>query len=49
MKTKPRATSLRLSLEAKRLLLALAKKSGISMTAKLEITIREQASREGVK
>ena len=48
MKTKPKATSLRLSTEAKRLLRVLAEQSGISMTAKLEITIREQAKREGV-
>jgi hypothetical protein len=46
---KPQATSLRLTLEAKRLLLALAQKSGISMTAKLEVMIRDQARREGVK
>jgi hypothetical protein len=46
---KPRATSLRLSLEAKRLLRALAEKSGISMTAKLEVMIREHAKKEGVK
>jgi hypothetical protein len=46
---KPKATSLRLSVEAKRLLLALAEKSGISMTARLEVMIREQARRESVK
>lgn len=46
---KPQATSLRLSSEAKRLLRALAEKSGISMTAKLEVMIREHARREGVK
>jgi len=46
---KPRATSLRLSSEAKRLLRALADKSAISMTAKLEVMIRDQAKREGVK
>jgi hypothetical protein len=46
---KPQATSLRLSLEAKRLLRALADKSGISMTAKLEVMLREQAKREGIK
>jgi len=48
MEKKPKATSFRLSTEAKRLLLALAEKSGISMTSKLEITIREQAKREGI-
>lgn len=46
---KPQATSLRLSIEAKRLLRLLAEKSGISMTARLEVMIREQARREGVK
>ncbi len=49
MAIKPKATSLRLSLEAKRLLLARAIQSGISMTATLEVTIRAQAKREGVK
>lgn len=46
---KPQATSLRLTVEAKRLLRLLADKSGISMTALLEVMIREQARREGVK
>mgnify|MGYP001569180730 CR=1 len=46
---KPQATSLRLSLEAKHLLHALAEKSGVSMTAMLEFMIREKAKREGVK
>jgi len=46
---KPKATSLRLSSEAKRLLRALADRSAISMTAKLEITIREQAIRENIR
>ena len=46
---KPQATSLRLSIEAKRLLRALADKSGVSMTAMLELMIREKAKREGVK
>lgn len=46
---KPQATSLRLSLEAKRLLRLLAEKSGISMTAKLEVMIRNQARRERVQ
>jgi hypothetical protein len=45
---KKQATSIRLSDEAKRLLLALANKSGISMTARLELMIREQAKRERV-
>ena len=46
---KPQATSLRLTMEAKRLLRLLADKSGISMTAKLEVMIRDQAKREGMK
>jgi hypothetical protein len=45
---KPKATSLRLSIEAKRLLRLLADKSGVSMTARLEMMIREQAKRERV-
>lgn len=49
MEKKPKATSLRLSLEAKRLLRALAEQSGVSMTAILELMIREKAKREGVK
>lgn len=48
MKTKPHATSVRLSVEAKRLLRLLAEQAGISMTAKREVTMREQAQREGV-
>ena len=48
MKTK-QASSIRLTLEAKRLLRALASQSGISMTAVLEIIIREQAQRKGVR
>ena len=46
---KTRATSLRLSLEAKRFLKLLAEKLGISMAAVIEIAIREKARREGVK
>ena len=46
METK-QASSIRLTLEAKRLLRALAAQSGISMTAVLEIIIREQAQRKG--
>jgi hypothetical protein len=46
---KPQATSLRLSLEAKRLLRLLAEKSGVSMTARLEMMIRAQAKLERVR
>ena len=46
---KLQATSLRLSSEAKRLLRALADKSAISMTAKLEVMIRDQAKRESLQ
>lgn len=48
METK-RASSIRLTAEAKRLLRALALSSGISMSAILELLIREKAKREGVK
>lgn len=43
------ASSIRLTLEAKRLLRALAQASGVSMSAMLELAIREKAKREGVK
>ena len=43
------ASSIRLTVEAKRLLRALATQSGISMTAVLEIIIREQAQRKGIQ
>ena len=43
------ASSIRLTLEAKRLLRALAQTSGISMSAMLELMIREKAKRERVK
>ena len=42
-------TSLRLSPEAKRLLVALAERLGISQTAVVEIAIREKAERENVR
>ena len=48
METK-HASSIRLTTEAKRLLRALAAQSGISMTAMLELMIRDRAKREGVK
>ncbi len=43
------ASSMRLTFEAKRLLRALATQSGMSMTAVLEIILREQAQRKGVQ
>ncbi len=43
------STSMTLTRKAKRLLWALADKSGIGMSAKLETIIREQAKREGVQ
>lgn len=42
-------TSIRLSEEAKRLRVELAKKLGISQAAVLELAIRELAKKEGVK
>lgn len=48
METK-QASSIRLTLEAKRLLRVLARASGISMSAMLEVMIREKAKREGLK
>jgi hypothetical protein len=48
METK-QASSIRLTVEAKRLLRVLASQSGISMTAVLEILIREQAQRKGAQ
>ena len=49
MKMKPHATRVRLSVEAMRLWSWLAETSGISMTAKLAVAMREQAQREGVQ
>ncbi len=43
------ASSIRRTVEAKRLLRALARQSGMSMTAVLEIIIREQAQRQGAQ
>lgn len=48
METK-RLTSVRLSIEAKRLLAALAQKLSISQAAVLELAVREKSRREGVK
>ncbi len=42
------STSMTLTRAAKRLLRALAEKSGSSMAAKRETLLREQAKREGV-
>ena len=47
MKTK-QLTSMRLSAEAKRLLLLLAQKLGISQSAVHELAIRDKAKQEGV-
>lgn len=44
---KKHATSIRLSSDAKRLLVLLAQRLGISQTAVLELAIREKARREG--
>lgn len=49
MKTPRKATSWRLSPEAKRLLALLAAKAGVSMTALLEGVIRDQARRERIQ
>ena len=46
---KKRATSMRLSLEAKRLLALLAQQLSISQGAVMELAIREKAERHGVK
>lgn len=43
------ASTFRLTAEARRLLLALAEKRGVTMTALLEVLIREEAERRGVK
>ncbi len=50
MKEKPvkRATSVRLTPEAKRLIVALANKMGISQSAVLELAIRHLARKEKV-
>lgn len=48
METK-QASSIRLTLEAKRLLRAIAMASGVSMSAILELMIREKARRESIK
>jgi predicted transcriptional regulator len=48
METK-RLTSVRLSPEAKRLLVLLAQKLSISQAAVLELAIRDKAKREGVQ
>jgi hypothetical protein len=44
-----RATSVRLSEDARRLWVALAVKLGVNQTAVLELAIREKAKREGLK
>ena len=47
METK-RLTSMRLSLEAKRLVVLLAQKLSISQTAVFELAVRDYARREGI-
>ncbi|HJR06618.1 MAG TPA: ribbon-helix-helix protein, CopG family [Pyrinomonadaceae bacterium] len=47
-KTSKTATSVRLSLEAKRLIKLLSQKMGISQSAVLELSIREKAEKEKV-
>ena len=49
MKKTEKPTNIRLSEEGKRLLVALAKSGGITMTAVIEIAIRLLAKREGVE
>lgn len=44
-----RATSVRLTSEAKRLMAVIAKKMGISQSAVLELAIRQFAKNEGIK
>ena len=46
---KKRLTSVRLSPEAKRLLVEIAHKLSVSQTAVVELALREKARREGVK
>lgn len=47
--TTKQSTTHRLTEEARLLLQALARKSGVSQTAIMEMAIREKAKREGVK
>lgn len=49
MATDKKATSYRLSDEARRLLAALAASLGVTQTAALELAVRQLAKREGVK
>lgn len=44
-----KATSFRLSAESMMILAKLSKKYGVSMTAILELIIREKATKEGIK
>lgn len=48
-RTKTAPTSFRLTVEAKRLLAAVAEARGVNQTAVLEWLIREMAKREGIK
>jgi antitoxin component of RelBE/YafQ-DinJ toxin-antitoxin module len=49
MKKDIKATSIRMTAEAKRLQAALSEKMGISMTAVIELAIRQMAKKEGLK
>ena len=49
MKAPTAATSIRMTAEAKRLQAALAEKLGITLSAVIELAIRQMAKREGVK
>ena len=42
-------TTFRLSVEARELLAALSRHKGISMTSVLEVLLREEAKREGIR
>ena len=44
-----RSTSFRLTLEALRLLGAIAERQGVAMTAALEVLLRKEAQEQGIK
>jgi hypothetical protein len=47
--SKTSSVSFRLTTEARRLLQAIAEKKGLSMTGALEVLIRDEAERKGIK
>jgi predicted transcriptional regulator len=49
MATDKKSTTYRLTDDARRMLVAMAERLGISQSAVLELAIREKAKREGVK